>query len=139
MRHAATLWACDFLSVRTLTAAGFVDLYLLAFIHVGTRRVVISAPTANPDSAWVAQQARNASVQMAEWGLGASRLIIDGDRKFRDGFLHVFESEGVAVRRVGPRAPNMNPYIERFLQSLRVECLDHFLICGPRHLHHLVT
>jgi putative transposase len=137
-RHAATLWAADFLSVRTITAAGFVELYLLLFIHVGSRRVVVSAPTANPDSVWVAQQARNASMQMQDWGLSVSRLIIDGDKKFGEAFCRVFESEGATVQRVGPRAPNMNAYAERWVQTLKQECLDHFLICGERHLAHLV-
>jgi putative transposase len=138
-RHAATLWACDFVSVRTLTMTGVVELYLLFFIHIGSRRVIVSAPTANPDAAWVAQQARNASMQMQKWGLSASRLIRDGDRKFQEGFAAVFEAQGTVVQRVGPRAPNMNAYAERWVQSLRTECLDHFLILGERHLHHLVT
>src|SRR5262249_10209749 len=55
-RHAATLWACDFLTVRSVTLTGCVDLFVLFFIHVGTRRVVVSGVTANPDPAWVAQQ-----------------------------------------------------------------------------------
>jgi hypothetical protein len=67
-RHAATLWACDFLSVRSVTMGGIVELYLLFFVHVGSRRAVVSSPTANPDAAWVAQQARNASMQMQDWG-----------------------------------------------------------------------
>jgi putative transposase len=138
-RHAATLWSADFLTVRTLTAAGFVDLFLLTFIHIGSRRVVVSAPTANPDSAWVAQQARNASMQMQDWGLTVSQVIIDRDPKFTDSFAAVFEAEGAKVQRVGPASPNMNPHIERFYQSLRVECLDHFLVCGERHLHQLVS
>jgi putative transposase len=137
-RHAATLWAADFVSVRTLTMAGFVDLYLLFFIHVGSRRVIVSNPTANPDAAWVAQQARNASMEMQDWGLEASRVIIDGDRKFQEGFFHVFESEGTTVQRVGPRSPNMNAFAERWVQTLRTECLDHFLILGERHLGHIV-
>jgi putative transposase len=137
-RHAATLWACDFVSVRTLTTAGFVDLYLLFFIHIGSRRVIVSNPTANPDAAWVAQQARNASMQMAEWGLSASRLIRDGDRKFQEGFDAVFEGQGTEVQQVGPRAPNMNAYAERWVQTLRKEYLDHILILGEAHLAHLV-
>src|SRR5262249_49128733 len=63
-RHAAKLWACDFLSVRTRTVTGFVDLYVLFFLHVGTRRVIVSNPTANPDAAWATQQARNATMAM---------------------------------------------------------------------------
>ena len=71
-RHAATLWACDFLSVRSATLRGFVDLYVLFFIHVGSRRVFASGVSANSDSAWVAQQARDASMQMNEWGPAGS-------------------------------------------------------------------
>jgi putative transposase len=125
-RHAATLWACDFLSVRTLTAAGFVDLYLLFFIHIGSRRVIVSNPTAYPDATWVAPQARNASMQMGEWGFTASRVIIDHDTKFADSFDTMFEFEGT----VGPRSPNMTAYTERWVQTLRTECLDHFLFCS---------
>jgi putative transposase len=138
-RHAATLWASDFVSVRTLTAAGVVDLYLLFFLHGGSRRVIVSAPTANPDSAWVAQQARNATMQMAEWGSGATHLLIDNDPKFTDHFDAVLAAQDAEVKRVGPRAPNMNAYAERWVQSLRAECLDHFVVVGERHLHHLVT
>lgn len=138
-RHAATLWASDFVSVRSITLGGVVELYLVFFIHIGTRRVIVSNPTANPDAAWVAQQARNASMQMAEWGSKATHLLIDNDPKFTDRFDTVFDAEGCEVKRVGPRAPNMNAYAERWVQSLRAECLDHFLILGPRHLRHLVT
>src|SRR5436190_1180911 len=67
-RHAATLWAADFLSVKTWTVAGLVDLYLLVFIHIGTRRVIISNPTISPCGEWVTQQARNATMTMDDWG-----------------------------------------------------------------------
>jgi putative transposase len=137
-RHAATLWAADSVSVRTLTAAGVVELYLLFFIHVGTRKVVASSPTTSPDSAWVAQQARNASMQMAEWSLGVDYLLIDHDAKFTKSFDAVLEAEGAEVKRVGPAAPNMNAYAERWVQTLRAECLDHFLFCGEGHLRHVV-
>jgi putative transposase len=137
-RHAATLWASDFVSVRTLTATGFVDLYLLFFLHVGSRKVIVSALTANPESAWVAQQARNASMQMEDLGLTASRVLIDNDRKYQPDFDAVFAAQGTEVQRVGPRAPNMNAYAERWAQSLRKECLDHFVVVGERHLGHLV-
>jgi putative transposase len=137
-RHAATLWASDFVSVRTLTATGIVDLYILFFIHIGTRRVIASNPTPNPDAAWVAQQARNACMQMTELGASATHLLIDNDPKFATSFDAVFEADGCEVKRVGPRAPNMNAVAERWVQSLRTECLDHFLILGERHLGHLV-
>jgi putative transposase len=137
-RHAATLWACDSLSVRGATLSGFVDLYLLFFVHVGTRRVIASGVTANPGSAWVAQQARNASMRMAEWGLPATHLLLDHDAKFTREFDAVFRADGVEVKRVGPVAPNLNAYAERWVQSLRQECLDHFVVLGEGHLRHLV-
>jgi putative transposase len=137
-RHASTLWACDFLSVKGWTLKGFVDLYLLFFVHVGTRRVIAAGVTANPDAAWVSQQARNASMAMADLGLPPRLLLIDHDTKFVGGFDAVFEAEGTEVKRVGPVAPNLNAYAERWAQSLRQECLDHFLILGEGHLRHLI-
>jgi putative transposase len=138
-RHAATLWACDFLGVKSVTATGVVDLYLLAFIHVGSRRAFVSGITAHPDAVWVTQQARNATMQFAEWNLPATLLLIDHDAKFVPGFDTVFAAEEAEVKRVGPRAPNLNAHVERFIQSLRVELLDHFIVGGERHLRFLVT
>jgi putative transposase len=137
-RHAATLWAADFISVRTLTAAGFVDLHLLFYLHVGTRKVIVSSPTANPDSEWVTQQGRNAAMQIQDWNLSASHLIIDHDTKFTQSFDAVFEAENAEIIRVGPAAPNLSPFAERWIRTLRSECLDHFVVCGERHLDYLV-
>jgi len=130
--------ARTFLSVRTQTLSGAVDLYLLFFLHVGTRRVIVSGPTARPDAAWVAQQARNASMRMGEMGLPAVLLLRDRDTKFGPGFDAVFGADGVRVKPVGPAAPNLNAYAERWVQTLRTECLDHFVVCGEKHLRHLV-
>ena len=104
-RHSATLWAADFLSVKSFTANGVVDLYLLFFIHVGTRRVIISNPTTSPNGEWVTQQARNASMTMEDWKLPITHLILDHDSKFTDHFDAVFETDGAGVKRVGPLPP----------------------------------
>jgi putative transposase len=138
-RQAATLWACDFLSVKSWTTSGLVDLYILFFLHVGSRRAFVAGITAHPDAAWVTQQARNASMVMADWGLPATHLLLDHDTKFASGFDAVFEAEGVLVKRVGPRAPNLNAYAERWVQTLKQECLHHFVILGEKHLRHLVS
>jgi putative transposase len=100
--------------------------------------VFVSGVTAEPCAAWVAQQARNATMEMADWGLPASRVFIDHDAKFTRDFDTVFEAEGTVVQRVGPRAPNLNAYAEWWVQSLRQECLDHFLILGEGHLRHVL-
>jgi putative transposase len=77
-------------------------------------------------------------MQMSEWGLPATRVFIDHDAKFTREFDTVFESEGTEVKRVGPVAPNLNAYAERWVQSMRQECLDHFLILGEGHLRHIL-
>jgi putative transposase len=132
------LWACDFLAVRSATIRGFVDLYVLLFIHIGSRRAFVSGISANSTHEWVTQQGRNAPMQMAEWSHGAERIFIDYDKKFSRSFDEVFKAEGVKVQRVGPVAPNLNAYAERFAQSLRAECLDHFVACGERYLRYLL-
>src|SRR5207248_6403118 len=85
------------------------------------------------------QEARHGSRRLAELALSARFLLLDHDSKFTAGFDAVFEAEGTEVKRVGPVAPNLNGYAERWVQSLRQECLDHFLICGEGHLRHVLT
>lgn len=138
-RHAATLWASDFLTVKSWTARGIVDLSVLFFIHPGTRKVFLGGVSANPDAAWMKQQARNATLQMEEMGHPVTYLIIDHDGKYTKEFDAIFESEDAKVQRVGPRAPNLNAHAERFVQSLRNECLDHFVFCGEKHVRHVLT
>jgi len=137
-RHAATLWASDFFSVRSLTQNGFVELYVLFYIHVATRRVYIPGVTAHPDAAWVAQQARNFAMHLDDQGQKITHLILDHDTKYVPEFDTVLESEGAEIIRVGPRCPNLNPHAERYVQTVKSECLDHFLVCGEKHLLHLL-
>jgi putative transposase len=133
-RHQATLWASDFAGVKSFTTSGIVDLFILFFIHIETRRVFVAGVTAAPNAEWVTQQARNVTMVAAEMNLGMSHLIIDHDSKYVAGFDAVLEADGVEVKRVGPRAPNLNAYAERWVQSLRSECLDMFMVVGERHL-----
>jgi putative transposase len=138
-RHAATLWACDFISVRTWTLRGVVEIYALFFIHVGSRRVYLAGMSANPDAAWMKQQARNVAMHFAEQPAKPRFLLRDYDGKFTREFDALLQSEGVEVKKVGPRAPNLSAHAERWVQSARVECLDHFVILGEAHLRHLLT
>jgi len=135
--HADTLWQCDFLSVKTLTKSGFVDLYLLAFIHLGTRSAWISPCTQHPDSAWVTQQGRNFLMHADDIGLKPAYVTRDNDTKFTASFDTVFKSADVAVTKTTPRSPNLQAHIERFIQTVKQECLDHFLIVGEKHLNHI--
>ena len=136
--HADTLWACDFFSKKTWTWRGPIDLYLLVFLHVGSRKVWISAPTAHPDSAWVTQQARNFCMDVADRDEKARIVLHDGDTKFTKQFKEVLKGEKIKPRQITPVSPNLNAYVERFIQTIQQECLDQFVVLGERHLDHIV-
>jgi len=137
-RHMDTLWACDFFTKDVWTLFGKATYYVLFFIHVGTRRVRIAGATCQPNGPWVEQQARNLVMEMADRGEKASFLIKDGDTKFTEKFDEVFKSEGVRVKRLPFASPNLNAYAERFVQSIKNECLGQFVVFGERHLEFLI-
>jgi putative transposase len=138
-RHVETLWATDFFSKKAWTKAGLVDVFVLFFIHVGTRRVHIAGITTNPDEAWMVQQARNMAIVFADEQVAPKYLIMDLDTKFSAKYRAMLECDGPEVVRVGPRKPNLNAFAERFVQSVKMECLDHFVCFGEDHLRHIVN
>jgi putative transposase len=109
------------------------------FIHVGSRRVVIPGFTANPDDAWMRQQARNLSILLADAGNPPTHLVLDNDTKFTAGFRETLASDGIEVVRTAIRAPNMNAVCERVIESVQTECLDRFLVFGEGHLRYLLS
>ena len=137
-RHKETLWACDFFSKHVWTKNGLVEYFVLFFIHLGSRRVHVSGMTAQPDGAWMLQQARNVSAYFADEPVKPTMILCDHDTKFTAKFEEVLSGDGIKLRRVGPMAPNMNAYAERWVQAIEQECLDHFVVFGEDHLRHLV-
>jgi putative transposase len=133
--QASGILACDFFTVET---AFLKTLYVLFFIEIGTRRVHVTVSTTNPDSSFVTQQARNLAMSLAEEGTQIGFLIRDRDVKFSPSFDDVFVSEGIRVIRTPIRAPNANAFAERWIETLRAECLDWLLILGPRHLDRIL-
>jgi putative transposase len=129
----ATMLACDFFTVETITLRRY---YVLFFIELGSRRVHLAGCTSNPTGAWVTQQARN----LGFTGLFARTrfLIHDRDSKFSAAFDEIFRSEGIEVIETPIRAPQANAYAERFVRTVRAECLDWLLIIGRRHLEHVL-
>ena len=127
--------ACDFFTVETIRLK---TLCVLFFIQLSTRRVVAVGVTANPDSAWVTQQARNATMELNDRQLSIQFLLRDHDAKFTRSFDEVFGGEGRQVLRTPIRAPKANAYAERWVQTVQVECLDWTLVLGQRHLRRLL-
>jgi putative transposase len=137
-RHAASLWACDFFTKKVWTLGGPVSFFVLFFIHIGTRRVHVAGTTAHPDRQWMAEQAGQVAHFFAAQTDKPTLLIRDLDSKFTAAFDEAMKSAAVAVVPVGPRAPNLNAFAERFVLSIKSECLDHFIVFGEAHLRYLV-
>jgi putative transposase len=129
--QAKGIMACDFFCVET---AWLRTLYVLVFIELGTRRVSVTSSTAHPDSAWVTQQARNLAMDLDGRAPPVRFLIHDRDSKFSGPFDEVFRSDGTKVILTPVRAPNANAVAERFVRTIRAECLDWTLVLGRRHL-----
>jgi putative transposase len=127
--RANQIWACDFLQTYDVF---FRTVFVFVIIELGSRRVVHFGVTRHPTHQWTAQQLRNAT----PFGEGPRFLIRDNDRKYGTSFDRV--AAGIDVLKTPYRAPRANAICERFLGSLRRECLDHFLILGEKHLYPVV-
>jgi transposase InsO family protein len=125
--------ACDFFTVETVFLK---TLYVLFLIELSTRRVQVAGTTSRPDSAWVTQQARNLTLTGS---LEDKHILLrDRDAKFSGPFDEVFRTEGLTVVKTPVRAPKANAFAERWVGSVRRECLDHVLIFGRRHLQRVL-
>ena len=130
------LLACDFFTVETILLR---TIYVLVFIEIGTRRVHLAGITSNPDGQWVGQQARQLVWQFEETDINFRCLIRDNDSKFTDAFDTVFESQQTRIIPTPIRAPNANSYSERWVRSVREECLDWILILNEAHLQRVLN
>jgi transposase InsO family protein len=134
--QAASILECDFLTVDTLFLKRF---YVLFFIELATRRVRLAGITTNPDGCWVTQQARNLLMHLDDEDVRPLFLVRDRDSKFTRDFDEVFRSEGIRVIKAPARAPKARAHAERWVGSVRRECLDRLLILGRRHLQHVIA
>jgi putative transposase len=136
--HAETLWQCDFFSRRVFSRFGMPQLFAMVFLNLATRRVWISPATRNPTEAWVEEQAKAFIAHVDANDLRVDLVTRDNDQIYKHGFDRVMTEAGFRPRRLSLRSPNLNAYVERFIQSIQVECLDHFLIFGEKHFDYLV-
>ena len=129
--HGREIWACDFLQAYDVF---FRPIFAFVFIELATRKVMHAATTRFPSQAWVTQQLRNAT----PFGAAPRFLIRDRDDKFGTAFDALARATGMRIIRTAVRAPDMNAICERFLGSLRRECLDHILVLDDRHFQRVV-
>jgi transposase InsO family protein len=134
--QAAGTLACDFLTVETI---GLTRLYVFFVIELQQRRVYLAGITAHPTGAWVTQAARNLLMDLAERADRFRLLIRDRDGKFTAAFDAVFTAAGVHVLKTPPQAPKANAYAERWVRTVRTECLDWILIRTRDHLQRVLT
>jgi putative transposase len=133
--QAAAIIATDFFTVETVCLK---TLYVLFFIELHTRQVRLAGVTHRPNGLWVVQRARELSMERPE-GMTMPRFLIrDRDSKFTRVFDDVFASDGTQVIKTPIRAPNANAFAERWVRTVRQECLDWMLIWGRRHLERVL-
>jgi putative transposase len=133
--HAQGVLACDCFTVETLRLQ---TLFVRFFIELQTRRVFVVGCTEHPSAAWVTQQARHLAWLLDEEARRPTLLIRDRDAKFPASFDRVFRAAGARVVRLPVRAPRANAVAERWVGTVRRECLDWMLILGPRHLEQVL-
>jgi putative transposase len=129
--HAKDIWACDFLPVTDLF---FRSLFAFFIIELRSRKVIHVGVTRAPTDAWTAQQLREAT----PYGQGPKYLIRDRDTKFGPGFARVVATSGIKILKTPYHAPRANAICERFLGSVRRECLDHLFILQEKQLQRVL-
>jgi putative transposase len=130
--HAANIWACDFLQVTDLF---FRPLFAFFIIELKSRRVIHVGVTRSPTDAWVAQQLREAT----PYGQAPRFLIRDNDSKFGSCFQRVAKTSGIKLLKTPYHAPRANAICERFMRSVRQECMDHLLILQEKQLQRVLN
>jgi transposase InsO family protein len=129
--HAKDIWACDYTIVHNLL---FRPIHIFVIIHHQTRRIVHAAVTTSPSDQWAVQQIREAT----PWGKGPQYLIFDNDGKFGQKFKGIVRNTGIVSLKTPIAAPRANAVCERFIGTLKRECLDKFLILDQDQVYRIV-
>jgi transposase InsO family protein len=137
--HWDVLASVDFTTIEVWTKSGLVTCYLLFVMELATRRVLFAGCTTNADESWMYQAARNLSDAENGFLRGKKYLLMDRDAKFSEAFRVTLQQVGTECERLPPRSPNLNPNIERFMRSVKEECLERMVFFGEKSLHAAVV
>lgn len=131
---------CDFFSVKSVTAKGLRELYLLVFLNMETREVYVTPSTAHPNSEWVCGQTQRFIDSTANRGEKKPDIIMhDRDSKFSKEFVATVKKNGMRTNALPKGSPNLNGRTEKFVGQIKSECLSKFILFGRRHLDHIVA
>jgi len=137
--HLGAIAGADFFTVEVLSLAGLIRFYVFFLIDIASRRIEIAGISHSPDAAWMAQIARNLLDAEEGFLVGKRYLILDRDPLYTGDFRRMLEAAGVKAVRLPPRSPDLNAFAERFVLSIKSECLDRIVPLGERHLRRAVT
>lgn len=137
--HLDVLAGTDFFSVEVLTWRGLVTYYVVFFIEVGSRRVSLGGITRHPDSCWMEQVARNATMEDTGYLSGCRYLLHGRDQKFCREFRETLAAGGVTCTPIPARSPNLNAHSERWVRSIKEECLSKLILFGESSLRRAVS
>lgn len=137
--HKDALVGTDFFTTEVWTSLGLTTYYCLFFIHLGTRRVYLAGMTPNPDQEWMKQIARN--LTMVDWGfLNPYRFLIhDRDSKFCLSFRNILNQAGIKTLMLPYRSPNLNAFSERWVKTVKEECLSRMILIGEPMLRRVLA
>lgn len=136
--HWDSLYACDFFSVEVLGVTGTIRYMVFFVMELKSRSVEIAGIRISPDGEWMKQLARNLTDPATGFLRDARYLVHDRDPVYTVGWTAILRTAGVECVPTPAQSPNCNPFAERFVRTIRNECLDHFVIFGERHLRHLI-
>jgi putative transposase len=137
--HWDTLIAADFFTTEVLSWNGLVTFYTLFVIEVRSRSVRVCGTTTSPNAHWIRRAARQLVDAVDGFALGKTHLIIDRDTKYGDAFRETLSSAGVKIVLCPPRVPQCNAYAERFVRSIKEECLNRLVFLSEEHLRTTIS
>jgi putative transposase len=137
--HLGVLVGMDFFTVEAVTWLGLVRYHVLFAVDIASRKVEIVGMAVNPGGPWMEQMARNLVDAVDGFLLGKRCVLLDRDPLYTECFRGILKRSGVKVLRLPPKSPNLNAFAERFVLSIRSECLDRIVPLGERHLRRAIS